>query len=400
MPQNILVINSGSSSIKFSVFNMETQQETASGLAEQLGTSDARLSIKIEGQKSQLALPDGNYTDVLKIVMQSLSEKNQLTDAPIAIGHRVVHGGESFSNPVIVTNEVREKIEHCIPLAPLHNPANLAGIDALAALYPDTPQVAVFDTAFHQTLPPEAYLYALPYELYEQLGVRRYGFHGVSHQYVTSELANRLNLPKEHGILSAHLGNGCSACAVQNGRSVDTTMGLTPLEGLCMGTRSGDVDPSLHLFLKQQKGWSLEQITQMLNKDSGILGLSKRSNDMRTVEAAASDGDQQAQLALDVFCFRLARQLSALAASLKQIDALVFTGGIGENSSTVRQKVVDHLAVFGFSLNAAQNDINGGESGLINTAKSPTVAVINTQEEWMIAHASLLLVTESQGNKL
>jgi len=392
MSQNILVINSGSSSIKFSLFDMSTDAERASGLAERLGTSEAELTIKSAEGKANLKLSESDYRSTLKVIISSLTEKGLLDTLPVAIGHRVVHGGEAFSDPVIVTDQVIEKIKHCIPLAPLHNPANLAGIEALEELYPQIPQVAVFDTAFHQSLEPKAYLYGVPYDLYKELEVRRYGFHGVSHKYVASEAARRLGVEKNHGIISAHLGNGCSACAVLNGQSVDTTMGMTPLEGLVMGTRSGDVDPGLHQFLHQQKGWDVEKVTEVLNKESGMLGLSGLSNDMRTVESAASDGNKQAQLALDVFCFRLARQIGGLATSLNQVDALVFTGGIGENSRFIRAKVIDNLKVFGFKLDQKLNENNGDDSGVISTGNGPKVIVVDTKEELMIAKAALALV--------
>ena len=392
MSQNILVINSGSSSIKFSLFDMTSETEQASGLAERLGGDDANLTLKYSGQKTTLDLAQSDYRSTLSVIIDKLTEIGLLETLPMAIGHRVVHGGEYFSDPVIVTTDVMDKIRKVIPLAPLHNPANLAGMEAISELYPDIPQVAVFDTAFHQTLPPKAFLYGVPYELYEELAVRRYGFHGISHQYVASEAARRLTLGDQHGIITAHLGNGCSAAAVVNGHSVDTTMGLTPLEGLVMGTRSGDVDPNLHQFLHAQKGWDIDQITNLLNKESGMLGLTGLSNDMRTIEQAANEGNERAQLALDVFCFRLARQIGALAASLPKLDALVFTGGIGENSRTVRAMVTDNLKVFGLNLNGDLNADNGDENGVISGENGPKVIVVDTKEELMIAKEALALV--------
>ena len=393
MSQNILVINSGSSSIKFSLFDMQQEIERASGLAERLGSAEAQLTIKAADNKNTQPLAKSDYRSTLEVIIASLTEMGLLETLPIAIGHRVVHGGESFSDPVIVNDDVVEKIRHCIPLAPLHNPANLAGIEAIAELYPQLPQVAVFDTAFHQTLDPKAFLYAIPYQLYKDLGVRRYGFHGVSHQYVAHEAARRLGLAGESGIISAHLGNGCSAAAVLNGKSVDTTMGMTPLEGLVMGTRSGDVDPGLHHFLNQQKGWDVDQVTAVLNKESGMLGLSGLSNDMRTIDDAANNGNEQARLALDVFCFRLARQIGGLAAALPKLDALVFTGGIGENSRSIRAQVCANLRIFGCELDAELNAQNGDERGVISTPNGPALIVINTKEELMIAKAALALVT-------
>lgn len=392
MSQNILVINAGSSSIKFSLFDMASENERASGLAERLGSDDAVLSVKASGNKTKIELTDSDYRSTLSVIIRVLTEQGLLETLPIAIGHRVVHGGEAFSDPVIVTPDVLEKIRQCIPLAPLHNPANLAGMEAIAELYPELPQVAVFDTAFHQSLAPKAFLYGIPYELYEELGVRRYGFHGVSHQYVAAEASRRLGIENDHGIISAHLGNGCSAAAISNGKSVDTTMGLTPLEGLIMGTRSGDVDPGLHQFLHDQKGWDIAKVTSVLNKESGMLGLSGLSNDMRTIEQAADDGNERARLALDVFCFRLARQIGGLATSLQRLDALVFTGGIGENSRTIRQNVINNLGIFGFTVDATLNADNGDELGRISGNTGPAIVVVNTKEELMIAKATLALV--------
>lgn len=392
MSQNILVINSGSSSIKFSLFDMSSDSERASGLAERLGSSDAQLTVKSDQGKKVIPLSDSDYRSTLTVIIASLTDLGLLDALPKAIGHRVVHGGESFTDPVIISDAVMSEIRKCIPLAPLHNPANLAGIEALEELYPDIPQVAVFDTAFHQSMKPKAYLYGVPYELYEELKVRRYGFHGVSHQYVASEAARRLGIEQEHGIITAHLGNGCSACAVVNGHSVDTTMGMTPLEGLVMGTRSGDVDPGLHQFLHQQKDWDVEQVTAVLNKQSGMLGLTGLSNDMRTIEAAAEEGHERAQLGLDVFCFKLARQIGALATSLRQLDALVFTGGIGENSRYIREKVVSNLALFGFQLDRQLNETNGDERGVISAQQGPKIVVVDTKEELMIAKAALALL--------
>ncbi|MFQ3229628.1 acetate/propionate family kinase [Reinekea sp.] len=393
MSQNILVLNSGSSSIKFSLFDMLKGIERASGLAERLGGNDAELTIKSDANKLTINLEKSDYKSTLLVIIEQLKALGLLTTLPIAVGHRVVHGGEAFSNSVIVDQHVINSIKACTPLAPLHNPANVAGIEALQALYPEIPQVVVFDTAFHQTLKPEAFLYGVPYELYTNNGVRRYGFHGTSHHYVAEEAVKRLQLPSNHGIITAHLGNGCSACAVKDGKSVDTTMGMTPLEGLVMGTRSGDVDPGLHEFLSVQKGWDIAKITSVLNKESGLLGLSGVSNDMRTLLDAADQGNEQAKLAVDVFCFRLARQIGGLAVSLSTFDALVFTGGIGENSRPIRQQVIDNLSLFGFKLDAQLNQKNGDEIGCISMDQSPKVLVINTQEEWMIAKKSHALVT-------
>ncbi|TCS41399.1 acetate/propionate family kinase [Reinekea marinisedimentorum] len=392
MSNNILVINSGSSSIKFSLFDMSSEAERASGLAERLNTAEGEITIKSAEGKLNLKLEKSDYRSTLEVIINTLTEQGLMDTLPVAIGHRVVHGGEFFSDPVLVTADVIEKIKQCIPLAPLHNPAAVAGIEAMESLYPEIPQVTVFDTAFHQTLPPKAYLYGVPYELYEELGVRRYGMHGTSHQYVSSEAAKRLGLGEKHGILTAHLGNGCSCSAVVNGKCVDTTMGMTPLEGLLMGTRSGDVDPGLHQFLHDQKGWSIEEITNVLNKKSGLLGISGVSNDMRSVEAAAEEGNERAQLALDVFHFRLARQLGGLAACLPQLDALVFTGGIGENSRSTRALIINTMKILGIELDEELNKTNGNELGVISKGNGPKAIVVNTAEELMIARAAQALI--------
>lgn len=379
----VLVINSGSSSLKFSVFDMHKGHEVIAGLAERLGSAEAMLNWRGEGDKQTREIPNQNHEGALKEVHKLLEEIGQ----PAAIGHRVVHGGEAFSDSVIIDDKVIAGIERCSSLAPLHNPPNLLGIKAMQALYPEVAQVAVFDTAFHQTLAPEAYLYPVPIKLYREAGVRRYGFHGTSHKYVAGEAVKRLDLdPENHGLICAHLGNGCSATAVRNGRSVDTTMGMTPLEGLVMGTRSGDVDPGLHEYLAQRLDMSLKDITTMLNRESGLLGLSGLSNDMRELTEAASAGNADAQRAIDVFCFRLARQIGALAASLERLDALIFTGGIGENAASIRAKVLTLLPLLGFECAPELNLSHGNEQGLVTTDESTPALVIPTREEWMIAN--------------
>ncbi|WP_347332547.1 acetate/propionate family kinase [Marinimicrobium locisalis] len=379
----VLVINSGSSSLKFSLFDMHAEKEVIAGLAERLESPQALLSWRGEGEKQQREIPDQGHEGALREVYALVEDLG----APLAIGHRVVHGGEAFSGSVVIEESVVEEIDRCASLAPLHNPPSLLGIRAMQRLYPNTPQVAVFDTAFHQSLAPEAYLYPVPMRLYREQGVRRYGFHGTSHQYVAGEAVRRLELdPSDHGLITAHLGNGCSATAVRNGRSVDTTMGMTPLEGLVMGTRSGDVDPGLHEFLADRLDLTLNEITTMLNRESGLLGLSELSNDMRTLTEAAASGNANAQRAIDVFCFRLARHIGALAASLPRLDALVFTGGIGENAAPVREQVLKHLPLFGFECDSALNRANGDDQGRITAPGSPAALVIPTREEWVIAN--------------
>jgi len=315
---------------------------------------------------------------------------------PRGIGHRMVHGGEEFTGSVVINDEVIAAVERCSSLAPLHNPANLVGVRTARELFPDLPQVAVFDTAFHQTLPPKAFLYAIPYAYYEDLKVRRYGFHGTSHHYVSLEAARLLGkLPEETSLITMHLGNGCSACAIRDGHSMDSTMGLTPGEGLVMGTRSGDVDPALHQFLQDQTGMELSEITSMLNSSSGLLGISGLSNDMRTLGQAAANGHERAGLALDVFCYRLAKSVCGLIAALETIDAFVFTGGIGENSAEVRALTAAHLKVLGVDLDEARNASHGRADGgrISSDASRIPCLVVPTNEELMIARETLRLIS-------
>jgi acetate kinase len=315
---------------------------------------------------------------------------------PRGIGHRVVHGGEEFSDSVLINDEVMAAVERCGSLAPLHNPANLTGVRTARELFPELPQVAVFDTAFHQTLPPEAYLYAIPFSYYEDFKIRRYGFHGTSHHYVALEAARLLGKRlEETSLITMHLGNGCSACAIRNGRSVDSTMGLTPSEGLVMGTRSGDVDPALHQFLQDKTGMRLNEITAMLNSKSGLLGLSGLSNDMRTLSEAARNGHERARLAIEVFCYRLAKAVCGLMAALDSIDALVFTGGIGENSAEVRSQAAAHLKLHGVILDESANAGHGRENGgrIDSSSSRIPCLVVPTNEEVMIARETLRIIS-------
>jgi acetate kinase len=389
----ILVINNGSSSLKFSVLDPKSETLLASGAVERIGTEQGSLQMTdMQHQNHQEKLPLADHRSALLRVIGILSETGQFDCK--AIGHRVVHGGEYFRDPVLVTESVLQKIEELAALAPLHNPANALGIRVAADVFPGKPQVAVFDTAFHQTLPPYAFHYAIPYELYEKYRIRRYGFHGTSHHYVTVEAARRLGKPYEQTqFISAHLGNGCSATAVKNGQSVDTTMGLTPLEGLVMGTRSGDVDPSLLLFLQEHEGLRLGQIIEILTRKSGLLGVSGVSHDMRSVVVAADKGNARAKLAIDLFCHRLGRAILGLASSLASIDALIFTGGIGENSALVRGKVLNQLAFLKPDIDPKLNDENGKYSeGRITMGSGLLCLVIPTNEELMIARQTDHLV--------
>ncbi|AMO55261.1 acetate kinase [Endozoicomonas montiporae] len=383
---SILVINCGSSSLKFSVINPATEEESINGLAERMGSSEAVLRWKINGEKGSQALGQAAHDQAIEGLMGLLREEG-LIDRIAAIGHRVVHGGEKFTQSALVTDEVIAAIEDCIPLAPLHNPAHLLGIKAAQKFFPGLPNAVVFDTAFHQTMAAETYLYAIPYELYEKHGVRRYGAHGTSYRYVGQAAADMLGLDiNNSSIMVAHLGNGASACAIKNGKSIDTTMGLTPLEGLVMGTRSGDIDPNLFNFLNKSLGYSLERTTEMLNKESGLLGLSGMDSDCRVIEDAAQEGNKRAQLTLDVFCHVLAEKLAGFAAAMGSVDALVFTGGIGENSSIIRKNVIERLSIFGFKLHEQKNDETfRGKSGVITEEGSTVAMVVATNEELMIA---------------
>ncbi|MEX2044778.1 MAG: acetate kinase [Opitutus sp.] len=388
---SVLVVNCGSSSVKFALIGVRDGTPILSGLAERLGSPEAVLNWKSGGERESRPLPNADLVAALHEMIGILPQNIRV----VAVGHRVVHGAEAFSHSVLIEDAVLSAIERCNDLAPLHNPANLAGIRAAKKVFPETPHVAVFDTAFHQTLPKHAYLYAVPHEWYEKDGVRRYGFHGTSHRYVAGEAARRLGRPPgELGIITAHLGNGCSATAVLGGHSVDTTMGLSPLEGLVMGSRSGDIDPSLHEFMVARRGWTLERLMRALNRESGLLGLSGLSNDMRTLVEAAGGGNDRARLAIDVFAYRLAKSISALSAALTRLDAIVFTGGIGEHSPVVRARTADHLGVLGVELDPELNGIDGEPvTGRISRAGTRTCLVVPTNEELMIARETLSVLS-------
>lgn len=388
---HVLVINCGSSSLKFALVEAASGARPFEGLAERLGCPEARLAVKKEsGEKVEESLPGAGHREALERAVAMLDGIQR----PEAVGHRVVHGGEKFTSAVVIDASVMEAIEDCVPLAPLHNPANLIGIRTAAEVFPGLPQVGVFDTAFHQTMPPEAYLYAIPYRLYENEKIRRYGFHGTSHAYVAGQAAQMLGIPHDEvRLVIAHLGNGCSACAVRGGCSVDTTMGLTPGEGLVMGTRSGDVDPGLHQFLQDRHGWRLAEISKMLHSESGLLGLSGISNDMRTLGKAAADGDPQATLAIDVFCYRLAKAMLGLCAALDRVDAFVFTGGIGENAAFVRSSAMQRLGILGVIEDTVRNAKHGCISGGLVSSEDSRIPclVVSTNEEWMIARETARL---------
>ncbi|WP_168383332.1 acetate/propionate family kinase [Acinetobacter indicus] len=392
MSTTVLVINCGSSSIKYALVS-ERREDRIFGLVENLGSAEARIKgITVGGEPLELSIPHADHEKALETILSRLSQYN-----PQAIGHRVVHGG-SLTKAERLTPEIIQRIREATPLAPLHNPAHLVGIEATMRLFPELPQVAVFDTAFHQTMPAHAYRYAVPKFLYTDHNVRRYGFHGTSHAYVSergSELAGSL---KQGGWLTAHLGNGSSTCAIWNGESVDTSMGLTPLEGLVMGTRSGDVDPSLHTFLASNLGWDIYKIDKMLNSQSGLLGLSGLSNDMRTLIEASEQGNEDAALAIEVFCYRLAKSLAALSCGLPRLDGLFFTGGIGENSAYIREKTLSYLPHFGFNFSKEKNDsLKRGTEGRIDNGTGPQIWVVPTDEEGRIAKETSAVVESELG---
>lgn len=391
MEDTVLVVNCGSSSLKVALFDSRPDK-LASGLAERLGQSDAFAHV--EGHDEKIPLDsDSTHEQALDALTAAFRDHGLMSSEPSAVGHRVVHGGETFREAVLIDDDVITAIEACAGLAPLHNPVNLAGIRATLARFPDIPQVAVFDTAFHQTLPKRAFLYAVPEAWYRDWGVRRYGFHGTSHAFMAGEAARLLGkTPATTSIISAHLGNGCSITAIRDGISVDTSMGLTPLEGLAMGTRSGDVDPGLFDFLRS-KGMNADEVHRVLNHESGLLGLSGQTNDMRLLCELADHGHEPSQTAIAVFCFRLARYVGAMTASLTHLDALVFTGGIGENSARIRLETISHLRLMGFELSPDLNAHHGEYSdGRIESPDSRfPVMVIPTNEERVIAREAARL---------
>ncbi|MDV7103989.1 acetate kinase [Vibrio sp. TH_r3] len=389
MSKLVLVLNCGSSSLKFAIVDADNGNEHLTGLAECLHLPDARIKWKLDG-KHEAQLGDGAaHDEALSFIVETiLASKPELSNSLSAIGHRVVHGGEKFTQSVLIDDEVTKGIEDCAALAPLHNPAAIVGIKAAQKAFPALPMSAVFDTAYHQTMPQDAYLYALPYNLYKEHSIRRYGMHGTSHLFIAREAAERLGKPADEvNIINCHLGNGASICAIKNGKSVDTSMGLTPLEGLVMGTRSGDIDPAIIFHLHDTLGYSVADINTMLTKESGLQGLTQVTSDCRYVEDNYQDKEDAAR-AMGVFCHRLAKYIAGYTATLDgRLDAIVFTGGIGENSSPIRELVLNRLGIFGIEVD---NDKNlkarfGGE-GVITTDESRIPAmVISTNEELVIA---------------
>ncbi len=395
----ILCINSGSSSIKYQLFNMDGEVCLAKGLLDKLNMAKSSLSHEAIGKaKYEIETDPLNYEAALKLAIDALLDSNHgvinSIDEISAVGHRVVHGAEKFSKSTIITEEVEATIRECFQLAPLHNPPNLMGFLACKRILPNIPHVAVFDTAFHQTMPEHAYLYAIPYRLYTEYSIRRYGFHGTSHRYVANRAEKLLGKSLEAlKIITCHLGNGCSIAAVSEGRSVDTSMGLTPLEGLVMGTRSGDIDPALVFFLMDRLGMDFQQVDNLLNKESGLLGISGKSRDVRDLLKASENGDRRSKLALKIFCYRVRKYIGAYAAAMGGLDAVIFTAGIGENAVQLRKDICEDLEFMGIEFDPEKNKSEEREK-FINTENSKVkVLIIPTNEELLIARDTLEIVS-------
>lgn len=395
---NILVINCGSSSLKYQLINSDSEKVLAKGICERIGIEGSQITYQPSGGEKKITVsPMPTHTQAIKLVLDELTDEATGVIKSLgevgAVGHRVVHGGESFTSSTLITEEAMKAIEECNDLAPLHNPANLIGIRACQELMPNTPMVAVFDTAFHQTMPEKAYLYGLPYEYYEKYKVRRYGFHGTSHSYVSKRTAEFLGKPYDSlKTVVCHLGNGSSVSAVLNGRSIDTSMGFTPLEGLVMGTRSGDVDPGVMQFLMHKEHLDIDQMMDILNKKSGIYGMSGVSSDCRDVENAANAGHKRAKIALESFAYRVAKYVGAYAAAMGGVDAITFTAGVGENDKVTRKIVCEHLAFLGIQVDDEANAKRGQEIRISTPDSRIAVLVIPTNEELAIARETLALV--------
>lgn len=400
---NILVLNCGSSSVKYKLINVDDKKTLAEGGVEKIGIPGSFLKFRLpDGSKKVIeeVIPDHRKAimDILNILTDPTYGCISSFKEIDAVGHRVVHGGEKFNKSVLINDEVIEKIKECYDVAPLHNPVNMAGIDAITELMPGVPQVAVFDTAFHQTMPAEAYMYALPYDLYTKYSVRRFGFHGTSHRYVARRVCDFLGVPYENQrIITCHIGNGGSITAVKDGKSIDTSMGLTPVEGLMMGTRVGDVDPGALTFIMDKEHLDTKQLSNLINKKSGVLGISGISSDMRDIDAAIAEGNERAKLALDMYIYRIIKYIGAYTAVLNGVDIIVFTGGVGENQQPLRKAVCEHLSYLGVKIDDAVNASSRGEEKVISAADSKVkVVVIPTDEELMIARDTEAIVNGRQ----
>lgn len=395
---NILVINCGSSSLKYQLIDSISEEVLAKGLCERIGAAGSVLTHKTaDGRKKVIEESMPNHTVAVKLVITALTDAEygciKSLDEIGAVGHRIVHGGENFAESVVITEETIKAIEECSDLAPLHNPANLIGVNACKEVMKDVPMVAVFDTAFHQTMPEKAYIYGLPYEYYEKYKIRRYGFHGTSHQFVSNRAAQMLGKDmKDLKIIVCHLGNGASVTAVQGGKSVDTSMGMTPLEGLLMGTRSGDIDPAVVEYIAKKENLSVEEVLNILNKKSGMLGLTGISSDARDVEAAVKEGNERAILTVTTFAYRVAKYIGAYTAAMNGVDAICFTAGLGENHRLLRERVAAYLGYLGAELDPVRNDV-AGEDAIISTDNSKVaLLVVPTNEELAIARETKRLV--------
>ncbi len=394
----VLVINCGSSSLKFQLIDSDTEEVLAKGLCERIGIDGGMVTYQPEGKdkiKKQADMPD--HTEAVKLVIESLIDKENGVISSLdeigAVGHRIVHGGESFSSATIIDEKVIKAIEECNDLAPLHNPANLIGIRSCQKIMPNVPMVAVFDTAFHQTMPKKAYLYGIPYEYYEKYKVRRYGFHGTSHEYVSKRAAEFLGRDiNDLKIIVCHLGNGASISAVKNGKCVDTSMGLTPLEGLFMGTRSGNLDPAILQFISNKEKLTIDEMLNILNKKSGVLGMSGVSSDFRDLGEAAHEGNEQAKTTLEAYSYRVAKYIGSYAAAMNGVDAIVFTAGVGENNIEVRQMIGEYLGYLGTGVDKDKNNIRGEEAVISPDGAKVSVLVIPTNEELAIARETVKLV--------
>lgn len=400
---NILVLNCGSSSVKYKLIDVDSKKTLAEGRVEKVGLPGSFLKFKLpDGEKKTIEMPIPDHKKAINDILNILTDPTygciKSFDEINAVGHRVVHGGEKFNKSVKIDDEVIAKIKECYDVAPLHNPANMTGIEAITELMPGVPQVAVFDTAFHQTMPKEAYMYALPYELYEKYAIRRYGFHGTSHRYVSRRACDFLGLPYDkQRVITCHIGNGGSITAVLDGKSVDTSMGLTPVEGLMMGTRVGDVDPGALTFIMDKEHLTTKELSDLINKKSGVAGISGISSDMRDIDAAIEKGDERAKLALDMYIYRIIKYVGAFAAVLNGVDVIVFTGGVGENQQILRKRVCDHLTYMGVKIDDEVNSSSRGEEKLISAPDSAVkVVVIPTDEELMIARDTEAIVNGRQ----
>ncbi|MFC2648740.1 acetate kinase [Porphyromonas endodontalis] len=398
---NVLVLNCGSSSVKYKLFQMPEGKVLAQGGVEKLGLSDSFLKLKLpSGEKVVLEKDMPEHTVAIDFILKTITGSEygcikSLSEID-AVGHRLVHGGDKFSESVVITDAVVESVKQCIDLAPLHNPSTLKGVAAVTELIPGVPQVGVFDTAFPQTMPQRAFMYALPYEYYEKYGVRRYGFHGTSHRFVSKRACEFLGLDYNKArIITAHIGNGASMCAIKEGKCIDTTMGLTPTEGLMMGTRVGDVDPGALVFIGEKEGLSMAQLSEVINKKSGVLGVSGVSSDMREIEEAISQGNERAKLALEMYDYRIKKYVGAFTAAMGGLDLLIFTGGVGENQTTTREYVCEDMQYMGIEIDKTLNAKIHGDEALLSTKESKVkVVVIPTDEELMIALDTVALTSK------